>query len=114
VAHFFAYRDGHTHDSTSSTRRDKEPRCNALIRGQVVRAPRHDHGSRSNCANFLTRNTRPCGRDEERPSMSGQLGDDRSKRIGGIGADDKVGEAALLPSSQDFLDGRRRVTWKYQ
>ena len=39
--------------------------------------------------------------------MSGQLGDDRSERIGGVGADDKVGEAALLPSPQDFLDGRR-------
>jgi hypothetical protein len=47
-------------------------------------------------------------------SMSGQLGDDRSERISGVGADDKVGEAALLTSSQDFLDGRRRVTWKYQ
>ena len=46
--------------------------------------------------------------------MSGQLGDDRSERIRGVGADDKVGEAALLTSSQDFLDGRRRVTWKYQ
>jgi hypothetical protein len=46
--------------------------------------------------------------------MSGQLGDDRSERISGVGADDKVGEAALLTSSQDFLDGRRRVTWKYQ
>jgi hypothetical protein len=44
-------------------------------------------------------------------SVSGQLGDDRSERISGVGADDKVGEAALLPSSQDFLDGRRRVTW---
>ena len=47
-------------------------------------------------------------------SVSGQLGDDRSERISGVGADDKVGEAALLPSSQDFLDGRRRVTGKYQ
>jgi hypothetical protein len=47
-------------------------------------------------------------------SVSGQLGDDRSERISGVGADNKVGEAALLPSSQDFLDGRRRVTWKYQ
>ena len=46
--------------------------------------------------------------------MPGQLGDDRSERSGGVGADDNVGEAALLPSSQDFLDGRRRVTWKYQ
>ena len=46
--------------------------------------------------------------------MSGQLGDDRSERISGVGADDKVGEATLLTSSQDFLDGRRRVTWKYQ
>ena len=47
-------------------------------------------------------------------SVSGQLGDDRSERVSGVGADDEVGEAALLPSSQDFLDGRRRVTWKYQ
>ena len=47
-------------------------------------------------------------------SVSGQLGDDRSERISGVGADDKVGEAALLASSQDFLDGRRRVTWKCQ
>ena len=47
-------------------------------------------------------------------SMSGQLGDDRSECIGGVGADDKIGEAALLPSSQEFLDGGRRVTWKYR
>jgi len=47
-------------------------------------------------------------------SMSGQLGDDRSERIRGVGADDKGGEADLLTSSQDFPDGRRRVTWKYQ
>jgi hypothetical protein len=47
-------------------------------------------------------------------SVSRQLGDDRSERISGVGADNKVGEAALLPSSQDFLDGRRRLTWKYQ
>ena len=46
-------------------------------------------------------------------SVSGQLGNDRSERISGVGSDDKVGEAALLPSSQDFLDGRRRITWKY-
>jgi len=43
-------------------------------------------------------------------SVSGQLGDDRSERISGVGADDEVGEAALLPSSQDFFGRRRRVT----
>ena len=35
----------------------------------------------------------------ERESMSGQLGDDRSERISDVGADDNVGEAALLPST---------------
>ncbi|HMD91033.1 MAG TPA: hypothetical protein VKG80_00170, partial [Trebonia sp.] len=29
-------------------------------------------------------------------SMSGQLGDDRSERISGVGADNEVGEAAVL------------------
>jgi hypothetical protein len=33
-------------------------------------------------------------------------------RVSRVRADDDVGEAALLPSSQDFLDGRRRVTGK--
>jgi hypothetical protein len=47
-------------------------------------------------------------------SVSGQLGNDRSERISGVGAYDKVGEAALLPSSQDFFGGRHRVTWKHQ
>jgi hypothetical protein len=46
-------------------------------------------------------------------SVSGQLGDDRSERISGVGTYDKVGEAALLPSSQDFFGGCRRVTWKH-
>ena len=47
-------------------------------------------------------------------SVSGQLGNDRSERSSGVGADDNVGEAALLPSPLDFLDGRRRVAGKHQ
>jgi hypothetical protein len=47
-------------------------------------------------------------------SMSGQLGDDRSERISGVGADNEVGEAAVLPPPQDLLGGRRRVAREYQ
>src|SRR5487761_283272 len=47
-------------------------------------------------------------------SMPGQLGDDRSERISGIGADNEVGEAAVLPPPQDLLGGRRRVAREYQ
>jgi hypothetical protein len=47
-------------------------------------------------------------------SMSGQLGDDRSERISGVGADNDVGEAAVLPPPQDLLGGRRRVAREYQ
>ena len=39
-------------------------------------------------------------------SLSGQLGDDRSERISGVGADNEVGEAAVLPPPQDLLGGR--------
>lgn len=47
-------------------------------------------------------------------SMSGQLGDDRSERISGVGADNEVGEAAVLPPPQDLLGGRRRVAREYR
>ncbi len=47
-------------------------------------------------------------------STSGQVGDDRSERINGVGADNEVGEAAVLPPPQDLLGGRRRVARKYQ
>lgn len=47
-------------------------------------------------------------------SMSGQLGDDRSGRISGVGADNEVGEAAVLPPPQDLLGGRRRVAREYR
>ena len=45
--------------------------------------------------------------------VSGQLGYDRSERVGGVGAEDEVGEADLLPSPLDLLGGRRRVFRKY-
>ena len=44
--------------------------------------------------------------------MSGELGYDRSERVGGDGAEDEIGEADLLPSPLDFLGGRRRVSRK--
>jgi hypothetical protein len=47
-------------------------------------------------------------------SMSGQLGDDRSERISGVGADNEVGEAAVLPPPQDLLGGRRWVVREYR
>ena len=47
-------------------------------------------------------------------SMSGQLGDDRSERISGVGADNEVGEAAVLLPPQDLLGGRRRVAREYR
>jgi hypothetical protein len=46
--------------------------------------------------------------------MSGQFGDDRSERIGGVGADNEVGEAAVLSLPQDLLGGRRRVAREYR
>ena len=46
--------------------------------------------------------------------MSGQLGDDRSERISGVGADNEVGEAAVLLPPQDLLGGRRRVAREYR
>jgi hypothetical protein len=45
--------------------------------------------------------------------VSGQLGYDRSERVGEVGAEDEVGEADLLSSSLDFFGGRRRITRKY-
>ncbi len=47
-------------------------------------------------------------------SMSDRLGDDRSERISGVGADNEVAEAAFLPTPQDLLGGRRRVAREYE
>jgi pimeloyl-ACP methyl ester carboxylesterase len=46
--------------------------------------------------------------------MSSQFSDDRSERVGEVGAEDEVGEADLLPSPLDLLGGRRRVIRKYR
>src|SRR5215471_8229550 len=53
------------------------------------------------------------GRDAPRYLMSGQLSYDRSERVCEVGAEDEVGEADLLPSTLDFLGGRRRVIREY-
>src|SRR5262245_49486606 len=45
--------------------------------------------------------------------MPGQLSYDRSERVCEVCAEDEVGEADLLPSTLDFLGGRRRVIRKY-
>src|SRR5215469_17843561 len=53
------------------------------------------------------------GRDAPCYLMSGQLSDDRSERVGEVGAEDEIGEADLLPSALDFLGGGRRIIRKY-
>ena len=41
--------------------------------------------------------------------MAGELGDDRSERVGEVGAEDEVGEADLFPSPLELLGGGRRI-----
>src|SRR5215472_9841835 len=53
------------------------------------------------------------GRDTPRYLMSGQLSYDWSERVCEVGAENEVGEADLLPSTLDFLGGRRRVMREY-